>query len=638
MSDRHCKDEVERKSFDILGENIEMLKQMFPECASEGKIDFDKLKTILGSSVDSNSERYTFSWAGKKDSISILNTRTDSTLKPCESESVDFDKTGNLFIEGDNLEVLKLLYKSYFGKIKMIYIDPPYNTGNDFIYKDDYSQPINQYLKLTGQKDDEGNVLVSLPETHGRRHSDWLSMMYPRLFVAKQLLTDDGVIFVSIDDNEVHHLRMLMNEIFGEENFISEIPWRGRGGGADNKYLMVAHEYILLYAKIKDQFVVGEENKEINGYNKLEENTGKKYKLSLARKWGSNSRRIDRPNLYYPVTAPDNTIVFPLLPTGEDGCWRFSNKRMKAEIDEGLIEFKKDNNNNWIVYEKEYEPDENESITKKISTWFENVGSYANGSNEIKMLFDNKVFTFPKPTTLIKKLIEVSDTNCPKDVVLDFFAGSCTTAHAVMELNRQDGGNRKFICVQLPEACKETSEAFKAGFTTIADIGKERIRRVIQKMKSESESKLGLEGNEMDLGFRAFRLDQTNYKIWNTDIPNPKDVLEQTALTIDPLAHGWEKSPENIIWEVALKEGYSLSSSIKVVENVTTNKVYKVSDDENGQHFYICLDDTFDMATIRKLNLSKSENEIGTLFVCRDNSLTDEMAVNINLLCRLKTL
>lgn len=389
-----------------------------------------------------------------------LDEITDLDYKPKDGE-------GNLIIEGDNLTALKALLPNYRGKIKCIYIDPPYNTGNEnWVYNDNVNNALmKEWLGKVVGKDDM------------TKHDKWLCMIVPRLKLLRELLSEDGAIFISIDDNEMNNLKSIMNEIFGEASFISDIVWKGKGGGADNKFLMQAHEYLILYSKSK--FIVGEEEKSNESFPKYDILKKRNYKTQLARKWGSNSRRIDRPNLYYSLNAPDKSKVYPKLPDGSDGCWRWSKTRMDTAIENNDVEFIKDNNE-WIIYEKIYEPVEGELNTKKYSTWFDNYGTTANGSNELKELFTEKVFNYPKPTLLIKTLLKVSKTT-KDDIILDSFAGSGTTAQAVMDLNAEDGGKRKFILIQMKEETKDEPDK-----NICKDITRERVKRAIDKYKYKS--------------------------------------------------------------------------------------------------------------------------------------------------------
>ena len=389
-------------SLNKVNENIKKIGTQFPNCITERlnqqgeveyAIDFDILKQELSSViVAGREERYQFTWPDKKKSILLANAPIAKTLRPCRDESVNFDDTENLYIEGDNLEVLKLLQETYLGKIKMIYIDPPYNTGKDFVYEDNFAQNASEYLKNSGQFDDEGNRLVKNLETNGRFHTDWLNMIYPRLKLARDLLTDDGVLFISIDDNEVAQLRKICDEIFGTSNFVAQINWKGRSGRQDSKYYAAVHEYILCYAKRINAFQAGEELKSGDIYPKYDENKKRYYKTQLLRKWGSNSRREDRPNLYYSITAPNGDEVFPfyeieLQPSiyqKIDGCWRWSTSTMQQAIEDNRVEFIQRNDGNWIPYEKIFAPREGEEKTKKYITWIEETN---NGANIINSLF-----------------------------------------------------------------------------------------------------------------------------------------------------------------------------------------------------------------------------------------------------------
>lgn len=504
-------DKMRFESPDITAENIKQISQLFPGVVTEGKVNFDLLRTFLGDEVHGD-EAYEFTWVGKRAAIAEAGRPIRKTLRPCKEESKNWDTTENLYIEGDNLDVLKLLQESYLGKVKMIYIDPPYNTGNDFVYRDKFSRDKDSYDEEAGVYDGDGNRLLRNTESNGRFHSDWCSMMYPRLILARNLLRDDGVVFISIDDNEVSNLHKICDEVFGKSNFIAIINWKGRGGRQDSKYYAAVHEYILCYAKNKAFFQAGEEIKSGDVYSKYDEEKKRFYKTQLLRKWGSNSRREDRPNLFYPITAPDGSDVYPML-SGEagerpsnlqklEGCWRWGASTMQNALKDGLIEFVKQSDGSWIPYEKIYAPLEGEEKTKKYTTWIDESND---GASFIKGLFGSTVFDYPKTPTLLLKFLKMSDTE-DGDIVLDFFSGSATTAHAVMQLNAEDGGKRKFIMVQLPEVCDEKSEAAKAGYANICEIGKERIRRAGEKIKAE----VGLMAQDLDIGFRVLKLDSTN--------------------------------------------------------------------------------------------------------------------------------
>jgi len=643
------KKKVKYEAPNLFAERIEEFKDMFPEVLTEGKIDFDKLKTALGEETDGKPERYSFTWAGKKDAIRLLQVPSRATLIPDKDESVDFDTTQNIFIEGDNLEVLKLLWKPYFGRVKMIYIDPPYSTGNDFIYNDNFTDPLDTYLKLTGQKDTEGNLLTSNPQTSGRYHSSWLSMLYPRLFLARQLLQNDGVIFVSIDDNEVHNLRHLMNEVFGEENFIAQITIQSNPRGRQaERFVATVHEYLLVYSKDIDYCMLSGSSlteEQMKDY-KYQDEDGKKYRLLGLRQRGSASRREDRPNMYYPLyvdpisravsTNKDSRFTQEVLPkksTGADGRWMWAKEKVQKEIKrvEARLISKR---NEWDIFIRDYlQTAEGKTRTSKLKTiWVDKAINYQSGTQEVKELLGEGIYEFPKPTALLNEIVTmVGDANA---TYLDFFAGSCTTAHTVLEMNRRDDGDRQFIMVQLPEPTPQDSIARKAGYNTIVDIGKERIRHVIGKMNNDSKGKMDLNNREKpeDLGFKVFKLAESNYKPWaGVEEKDPEEYAKQMELYLDPLVESWKA--ENVIYEVALKEGYNLTCSIEIVPKTTKNKIWKVTDEDKEQYFHVCLDEKIDEKAIKALELNTDN-----LFICRDIALTDELAANLALQCNLKVI
>ena len=571
-------------SMDLENTNMEKLKSVFPECFSEGKLDIDKLLSLCGEYIDNDFEKYKFEWKGKAECLRLAQKRSTGTLRPCKEKSVNFDDTQNVYIEGDNLEVLKLLQTAYFNKIKMIYIDPPYNTGNDFVYEDDFADPMARYKEVTRQ------TTKSNPETMGRYHTNWLNMMYPRLRLAANLLTDDGVIFISIDDNEVTNLRKICDEVFGEENFVAQINWKGRGGRQDSKYYAVIHEYILCYAKAIDNFVAGEEIKSGDVYPKYDETNGRYYKTQLLRKWGSNSRKEDRPNLFYPITAPDGSDVYPMLApltaeqrpsfpnSGKEGRWRWGASTMEQALKDGRVEFVKQNDGSWIPYEKMYAPLPGEEKTKKYVTWIDDI---SNGTADVKELFGTAVFDYAKSLELIKKFVRMANVE-NGDIILDFFSGSATTAHAVMQLNAEDGGNRKFICVQLPELCDEKSEAYKAGYKTICEIGEERIRRAGQKILEEQNAQIAM-GDEkkkpLDVGFKVFRLDTSNLKLWDSTPITGDNQLEMFTERMNSMIDSIkdDRSDMDVIYEVMLKMGVPLDTADQYIE-IDGKIVYIVGD------------------------------------------------------------
>jgi adenine-specific DNA-methyltransferase len=636
-------DKVEITSGDIKAEQLEQLKTIFPEVFTEDNIDFAKLKATLGNFTDDRPERYSFTWAGKREAIQMLQTPSKATLKPDENESVDFDNTQNLFIEGDNLEVLKLLRKSYSGQVKMIYIDPPYNTGNDFIYPDNYTDPLDNYLELTGQKDSEGNLQTSNPETSGRYHSAWLSMMYPRLFLARQLLRDDGVIFVSIDDHEVHNLRLLMNEVFGEENFLGNIAnINNPKGRSDDKFIATAHEYLLVYAKNRNYTCWNgfePDEKVLVRYNK-EDEKGKYREIDL-RKTGDEDLKEDRPEMFYYfyynsdnedliLTKEKQNLdnyqeIIPIREDGKLGRWRWGFETSR----EKLINLKcryMPNRKIWGIFEKDYL--EERTLLKPPSAWtYTDVNSERGTEQFTSLGFEKEIFSKPKPIGLIHRALTLATSK--NDLVLDFFGGSATTGQAVLELNHEDGNDRRFILVQLPQKTNNPQ------FPTIADISKERIRRSIQKIKDSENGKLPLQNRETpeDLGFKVLKLSKSNYR-QSEELPSdtePKAYIEQLELFNDPLVDGWK--PENVIYEVMLKQGYSLTSSIEQVTEIESATIYKVTDEDKRQHFYISLDNQFHFETARTLKLTKND-----LLICRDMAIDDTTAANLVLQCRLKTI
>lgn len=454
----------EAKSLDITQQNIEQLKQLFPEVFSENRIDFEALKGILGEAVDDSAERYNFTWNGKTKARQIAQTPSTGTLRPCKEESVNWNTTKNLFIEGDNLEVLKLLQKSYHKQVKMIYIDPPYNTGKDFVYKDNFYDNIQNYLVQTGQVDGEGNKLSANSDTSGRFHSSWLNMIYPRLKLARNLLRDDGVIFISIDDNELANLLEVCDEIFGSDNrrgIVSRPTGTPSGQGYD--ILVNEIDYVLVYAKSKMSTLKGLPfSKEDERIYDQEDEFGRFLTRTL-RKTGGEDRREDRPTMYFGIKDPDGNLIYPLGPSGYESRWRCGEDSFFNLVAENRIQWKK-SNGEWKPYQKFYL----EGRLKQASNLWQGIEGNKKASLTIKELFDGKAFDTPKPVGLINRCIQIATTK--QDVILDFFAGSATTAHAVINSNVEDNGNRKFIMVQLPEPCSLKSEAFRAGYKTISQI------------------------------------------------------------------------------------------------------------------------------------------------------------------------
>ena len=573
-------------TLDIAAENRARLKELFPAVFTETvsdsgelveSVDFAKLQAELGTFTEvfeNRRERYGMDWPGKKDALRLIQTPSQATLKPCRAESVNFDATEHLFIEGDNLEVLKLLQKSYYGKIKMIYIDPPYNTGKEFIYPDNYTEDLQTYLEYAGLADSSGKKFSTNTANEGRFHTKWLNMMYPRLYLARNLLRDDGVIFISIDDNEVTNLRKLCDEVFGEENFLGEIAnINNPKGRSDDKYIAKAHEYLIVYAKQKQEtFWKGfePEDKVIVRYNK-ENELGEKYREIDLRKTGDEDLKEDRPEMFYyfyfdeeinglsvskhQIVDSHQIEIIPVREDGKLGRWRWGYVTAKDNLNKLTCRYMP-KRKIWGVFEMDAL--ENRGLLKPVSAWsYKDVNSERGSEQFTELGFDKEVFPKPKPVGTIKRCLNLTTPESPSDIILDFFAGSATTAHAVLDLNKQDGGNRKFILVQLPEPCGEDTEAFKAGFRTIADIGKERIRRVIQKLNAEQEGKLDLEGDAgQDRGFRVLKLDQSNFKPWRPLAASASvaEIEQQLFAHVDHLEA--DATPEDLLFEILLKAGF----------------------------------------------------------------------------------
>lgn len=557
-------------------ERLETLRLLMPEAFDEGHIDWEKLKAALGENVNFANERYVLNWAGKSEAFRVMQQPSTATLVPCREESVDFDNTQNVFIEGENMEVLKVLQRSYFRKVKMIYIDPPYNTGSDsFIYPDKFSESKEEYLRRVGDKNEEGymtrdGMFRKNAKENGQYHSNWLNMMMPRLYLAKSLLREDGVIFISIDDNEVYNLRLLMNEIFGEENFVAQFIWHAKkGGGSDSSKIVTDQEYVLCYLK-SDNPAEALQKVELAGETLDKQDEKGSYRRGRElNKWGSNSRREDRPTMYFPIKGPNGKEVYPIRNDGSEGCWRWGRKAMKAIVEGGDVEFVERQDGTYIAYEKI----RNTDVRFKPYRTFINCGTTADGSKLIKSIFGAKYFDFPKPLDLITILANIGLGE--NDILLDFFSGSGTTAHAVMELNK-DGGNRKYICVQLPELCDEKSEAYKAGYKTIAEISKERIRRAGAKIRKEVEMEQAKQKEQLsfdeeqtvtmpDLGVKVFKLSDSNFKQWRDIKGSNKEEWQQQMLDfLDPVTEN--ATIDNMVYELLLKSGKDLNSVIEQKE------------------------------------------------------------------------
>lgn len=596
------------ESLHIQEDNLHKLKELFPDVFSEDKLDWEKLKATFSDDINFANERYVLNWAGKGDAFKTLQIPTTATLKPAPEESINFDTTQNVFIEGENLEVLKVLQKSYYGKIKCIIIDPPYNTGNDsFIYPDSFKENKADYEKRVGDKDEEGYLMKEglfrkNSKDNGHYHSNWLSMMYPRLFLAKNLLRDDGVIFVHIDDNEVHNLRLLMNEIFGEENALGTIVRStGQTTGQDSGGLGSSFDYIIAFSKQPNLDLSGLKLNEHDLKRFENEDENGKYAFDQMRKTGSSDKREDRPNMWYGIMDPDGNVVYPIAPAGYEGRWRFEEKSYKKLKDDNYILWKKskrDNKEIWWPYVKYYL----EGRTKRPSPLWTDLEGNKKAARDLREIFEGiKLFDFPKPIQLIKRLIQIIPNPDKEDIILDFFAGSATTAQAVLEQNKENGLNHKFILVQLPELTDKNSEAYKAGYKTIADISKERIRRVIKKIEKEkaegdkkkkSELKFGNHGNQdnqknqgLDNGFKVFKLSSSNFKIWRGNEITEDNLVQQLEVFTNPVSEG--SLEENMLYELMLKAGYQLTDKVEATNVLWDNfnaggeiNCYSIADNE----------------------------------------------------------
>ena len=635
-------EKMDMKSMDITEENVKKIQALFPNAVTEVivdgkttlKIDFDVLKQELSANlIEDKQERYQMTWPDKSKAKVLANSRITSTLRPDKEKSVDFDNTQNLYIEGDNLDVLKLLRETYLGKVKMIYIDPPYNTGNDFVYNDDFSQSADEYMETSGQYDEEGNRLVKNLESNGRFHTDWLNMIYPRLKVAKDLLSDDGVIFISIDDNEVDNLRKVCDEIFGKQNFVSlVIVQTNPRGRTFDKYIAKTHEYILVYVKDINKdcvFQVPKDGQAISQYQKSDEHG--KYRLLELRNRNPVFNRSNRPKMFYPFYAdPDTKTVrlqaddkhiveiFPRNSEGLDGCWTWGLEKAQANLN--LLVANHASTGKWTVFRKDYL--EGDSLyTKSKALWLETEMNHEYGKEMVGQLFGNAPFDFPKSVDYIKKCLLIGTKK--DSLILDFFSGSATTAHAVMQLNAEDGGNRKFIMVQLPEECDEKSEAYKAGYKTICEIGEERIRRAGKKIKEDRLIKIDADKSKLmqrtllddgtfddkyalkitpapddevldklDTGFRVLKLDSSNMQdVYYNPMAMRQSLLDETIDNVKT-----DRTPLDLLFQVMLDLGVELSA--KIEEKQVNGKTYFIV---NGNDLIACFDEDIDNSVITEI-------------------------------------
>lgn len=538
--------------------NMDKLRAVFPECFAEGKLDIDKLLSLCGEYVSNDFEKYKFEWKGKADCLRLAQKRSTGTLRPCPEESVDWDTTQNLYIEGDNLEVLKLLQTAYYRKVKMIYIDPPYNTGNDFVYADDFADPMARYKEVTQQ------TTKSNPETMGRFHTNWLNMMYPRLRLAANLLRDDGVIFVSIDDNEVENLKKLCNEVFGEENFVGMISWFKKASPSnDAQYFSNDIEYVIVYAKEKSIWRPNrlELNERQMQYYQNPDNDPRGPWNSAT--YTCNKSKDQRPNLYYPITNPfTGKQVWPK----ETAVWAYSQEQCQEHIKENLLFWGVDGTAAYPRFKKMLA--DHQGVVTRTLWHYDDVNHTQGASEELKRL-GVIGFATPKPTRLIEKMLRVATDK--DSIVLDFFSGSATTANAVMRLNADDNGTRKYILIQLPEICDDKSDAFKAGYQNICEIGKERIRRAGKKLtETDGQMQIGdSEKKPLDVGFRVFKLDTSNLQTWDStpvDEINMDDLLDRMNTMVNRVKP--DRSDMDMVCEIMLKLGVPLTSTI---DKVTVN-------------------------------------------------------------------
>ena len=565
-------DKMDGLSLDLEKENINKIKELFPEAVEEGKINFDMLRAFLGDEVDDSREKYQFTWNGKAKSIKLAQTPSSATLRPCKEKSKNWDTTENLYIEGDNLEVLKQLQKTYYGKIKMIYIDPPYNTGNDFVYNDSFSNSIENYKEQTSQ------TSSSNPETNGRFHTDWLNMMYPRLLLAKNLLSDDGAIFISMDDDEIDNLKKLCSEIFGEQNFVETFIWKKLYGGKnDSQWFSHYHDYILVYAKNKNNWfpnLLPRTDKQNDRYKNPDNDPRGPWTSADFSQYGPT------PNCVYEIVTPNGTVYIPK----EGKRWITTKESYLKLRSEGRLWFGADGGN--MPRLKRYLSEVKQGVNQTSFLDFTEVGHSDEANKEVKELLNGKYFDYPKPVRLLYRLCYLGSSK--NDIILDFFSGSSTTAHAIMKLNNDDQGNRKFIMVQLPELCEEKSEAYKVGYKNICDIGEERICRAGEQIKSEWEKEhqdYGLFASEetfnTDIGFRVFKLDSTNLIPWD----NSEEYNEVNLYNLNNIFKE-DRNNEDVLYEIMLKYGV-FDKQVEEIE-VNGKTMYRVG----KRYMIVCLDNS----------------------------------------------
>ena len=601
-------DKLDGLTMNLESANREKLRAVFPECFTGERLDIDKLLSLCGEYITDDFEKYEFKWKGKSECLRLAQKRSTAALRPVQEGSVNWDKTKNLYIEGDNLEVLKLLQKSYFRRVKMIYIDPPYNTGNDFVYDDDFADPLARYKEITSQ------TTKSNPDTMGRYHTNWLNMMYPRLRLASNLLRDDGVIFISIDDKEVDNLKKICNEVFGEENFAAQFPWRKRTSKSDVPFgISQDFEWIMCYAKTS-AFAAGLAGG-TRKYFETDDLIGRPWRIHDLTKQTSAS---ERPNSFFTIKNPRTGEEYPANP---NRTWAITQETFEKYYAENRIVFP--NDYDFLKITKPVLRYFREDDMAKAGTRFgyipvstklpENIGMTQDGTQEIIEMFGSKILEFPKPLALIEHFIKMatSTTKNSSDIVLDFFSGSATTAHAVMRLNAEDGGNRRFIMVQLPEICAEKSEAARNGYPNICEIGKERIRRAGQKLIEA--------GKDIDTGFKVFRLDSSNLKLWD-DTPIENGDLDSLFARMDGIIDNLKpgRSEDDLVYEILLKMGYPLTADVAALE-LDGLTVYTV--EQNSM--LICLQPGVTAEVVEKLAALGPQK-----IVLAENALADNSAMS----------
>lgn len=614
---------IKRDINNVVNDNLKALEQLFPSAVKDGQLDVKALKEELGNFEEVGNERYELNWAGKQNAKKIVQQGIgNKTLKFVAKDSKNADSTENIYIEGDNLEVLKLLRQNYYNSIKMIYIDPPYNTGNDFVYNDTFKMDKEESDKAEGIISENNEKLQKNQKSTNRYHANWLNMMYPRLKLARDLLTDDGVIFISIDDNEQANLKRLCDEIFGEENFVGEFIWKKKqGGGNDSNIIVVEHEYIISYIKgNKSDFIFN-----LDANYKLNDNLypfrDQKGEYGLVTLDKSSIRFSD--SLVFEIKSPNGDSFYPRVIKGKQSCWRWS----KAKVEENYSElvFK-----DGKVYTKYYRP---EGVTPRSLLIDAVYGRTETGNDDIKELFVNlNPFSYPKPVKLLNHFISIGINK--NDTILDFFSGSATTAHAVMQLNSEDNGNRKYIMVQLPEITDEKSEAFKAGYKNIAEIGKERIRRAGEKIKQEIEDynsnlKLGEEPKKVpDIGFKVFKVDNTNIKWY--DLENINEESQYSFDDPDSLDFVLGNNDTDIVYEIMLRQNdVPLSESLEVLTDIG-NRTYLYA-----STYLICLETEITEQMVEKL---ASLEPLPIKFVFRDSAFKDNISLKDETFRKLRSL